>query len=64
MPKVEATGSGIDRAEPKTRRRGLKLPAAVLGAGQCGHKDSGHGIRAAWSRNGIFDKKESSQEME
>ena len=39
---------GLAGAEPKTRRRGLKLPATAHG------RAADHGARAGQSRNGIF----------
>ena len=38
-------------AEPRTRRRGLKVPATAHG------RAAGHGYRAGQSRNGIFKRK-------
>ena len=48
---MELKRQGLAGAEPRTRRRGLKLPATAHG------RAAGHGTRAGQSRNGIFERK-------
>ena len=51
-PGRAAWAAALPGAEPKTRRRGLKLPATAHGGA------AGHGTRAGQSRNGMFLNKQ------